>query len=105
MTVEDMISSDSHIIEPPELWERRIGGNVHAESWPVADSEMLAVETATMIVQVNGKVRDRLEVAADIEEEAATALALASENVQRHLDGNEPRKVIARPPKLVNVVA
>ncbi len=87
-----------------ELWERRVGGNVHAEPWPTADDALLRVETTTMVVQVNGKVRDRIEVAADIEEDEATVLALGSENVKRHLDGAEPRKVIAKPPKLVNIV-
>ena len=87
-----------------ELWEQRRGGHVHEQAWPVADPAKLAVETETMVVQVNGKVRDRLEVAADIDEAEAERLALASEKVQSHLDGAEPRKVIARPPKIVNVV-
>ena len=58
-----------------------------------------------MVVQVNGKVRDRIEVDAEIGEEEMRALALASERVQEVLDGREPRKVIAVPPKLVNLVA
>jgi leucyl-tRNA synthetase len=87
-----------------ELWERRHGDHVHAHAWPVADPGMLEVATVTMIVQVNGKVRDRLEVAPDIGADAAEALALASSKVQVHLDG-APRKVIVRPPSLVNVVA
>ena len=57
-----------------------------------------------MIVQVNGKVRDRIEVAAGIGEADAVAAALASEKVQADLDGGQPEKVIARPPKLVNLV-
>ena len=61
-------------------------------------------ETITIAVQVNGKLRDRLEVDAEITEEDAVALALASPKVQEHLGGQEPRKVVARPPKLVNVV-
>ncbi len=87
-----------------ELWEMRRGGNIHAEPWPAADEAKLVLETVTMVVQVNGKVRDRIEVAADIAEAEAEALALASERVQGYLDGGEPRRVIARPPKLVNVV-
>ncbi len=87
-----------------ELWEMRRGGNIHAEPWPTADEAKLVLETVTMVVQVNGKVRDRIEVAADIAEADAEALALASERVQQYLDGGEPRRVIARPPKLVNVV-
>ena len=87
-----------------ELWEMRRGGNIHAEPWPTADEAKLVLETVTMVVQVNGKVRDRIEVAADIAEAEAEALALASERVQQYLDGGDPRRVIARPPKLVNVV-
>ena len=87
-----------------ELWERRSGGHIHTESWPTADPAKLQVERVTLVVQVNGKVRDRLEVDAGIDESAAVQQALASERVQRHLDGGTPRRVIARPPKLVNLV-
>jgi leucyl-tRNA synthetase len=87
-----------------ELWERRRGGHVHEHPWPEADPAKLAVETVTMVVQVNGKVRDRIEVDAAIDEAAAESLALSSDKVQAHLDGGDPRKVIVRPPKLVNVV-
>jgi leucyl-tRNA synthetase len=88
-----------------ELWERRRGTHVHEQAWPQADPAMLVVETVTMVVQVNGKVRDRIEVDADVDAAGAEALALASEKVQAHLGGRPPRKVIARPPQLVNVVA
>ena len=87
-----------------ELWERRHGTHVHAQPWPVADAGLAAVETVTMVVQVNGKVRDRIDVDAGIGEDDAVAAALASTNVQAHLGGSEPKKVIARPPKLVNLV-
>jgi leucyl-tRNA synthetase len=88
-----------------ELWERRRGGHVHEQEWPVADPAKLVVDTVTMVVQVNGKVRDRLEVPAGVDAAEAEALALASEKVQSHLGGKPPRKVIARPPQLVNIVA
>ncbi len=81
-----------------ELWERRNGTHVHTQPWPVADADMTTVATATMIVQVNGKVRDRIDVDAAITEDDAVATALASEKVQAHLNGGEPKKVIARPP-------
>jgi leucyl-tRNA synthetase len=87
-----------------ELWQRRHGDHVHAQPWPVADAALAAVDSVTMVVQVNGKVRDRIEVDAGIGEDDAVATALASANVQAHLNGGEPKKVIARPPKLVNVV-
>ena len=60
--------------------------------------------TVTMVVQVNGKVRDRIDVDAGIGAEEMARLALASERIQAHLDGRQPKKVIARPPKLVNLV-
>jgi leucyl-tRNA synthetase len=87
-----------------ELWEARNGGHVHEQRWPEADPAKLVDDTVTMVVQVNGKVRDRIEVPADIDEAAAEALALASDRVAAHLDGGSPKKVIVRPPGLVNVV-
>ncbi|HWG73000.1 MAG TPA: leucine--tRNA ligase [Acidimicrobiales bacterium] len=89
-----------------ELWERRKGDDtrVHAQPWPVADPGLVRRESVTMVVQVNGKVRDRIEVDAGIGEDEAVALAMASPKVVRYLNG-EPRKVIARPPGLVNLVA
>ena len=87
-----------------ELWERRHGRHVHTERWPAADPAKLVADRVTLVVQVNGKVRDRLEVDAEIGESEAVEQALASERVRRHLDGGNPRRVIARPPKLVNLV-
>ncbi|MFI6385957.1 leucine--tRNA ligase [Nonomuraea sp. NPDC050547] len=87
-----------------EGWER-LGrtGSVALAGWPVADPALLVEESVTAVVQVAGKVRDRLEVAPDISESDLRALALASEKVRAHLSG-EPRKVIVRAPKLVNIV-
>jgi leucyl-tRNA synthetase len=65
---------------------------------------MLVEDSVTLVVQVNGKVRDRIEVAADSDEATCVAAALGSEKVRAHLGDGEPRKVIARPPKLVNIV-
>jgi leucyl-tRNA synthetase len=62
------------------------------------------VETETMVVQVNGKVKDRLTVLALIDEPEAIRLAVASPKVQEHLAGRPIKRVIARPPKLVNIV-
>ncbi|HZD64687.1 MAG TPA: leucine--tRNA ligase [Acidimicrobiales bacterium] len=87
-----------------ELWERRHGTEVHRQNWPVPDPQLARPATVTLVVQVNGKVRDRLEVAPSVGEEEAVSLALASPKVAEHLGGREPRRVIARPPKLVNVV-
>jgi leucyl-tRNA synthetase len=89
-----------------ELWERRHepGAHVHEQPWPSFDSELAKAETVTMIVQVNGKVRDRIEVEAAITEENMEKVALASARVQEHLGGRTPRNVIIVRPKLVNLV-
>ena len=87
-----------------ELWELRHGTHVHEQPWPEADPDLAALQTVTMIVQVNGKVRDRIDVDPGLDEEEAAALALASPKVQELLDGGQPKKVVARPPKLVNLV-
>jgi leucyl-tRNA synthetase len=89
-----------------ELWERRHPGeHVHEQRWPVADPALVAQETVTMVVQVNGKVRDRIEVDAGIDAAEMERRAVASAKVQAVLDGRKPRKVVSVPPKLVNVVA
>jgi leucyl-tRNA synthetase len=88
-----------------ELWERRHPGEqVHARPWPVADPALAAVESVTMVLQVNGKVKGRIDVAPDLDPAAAEALALADPAVVAALAGARPRQVIARPPKIVNVV-
>jgi leucyl-tRNA synthetase len=87
-----------------EAWEQRHGDHIHLRPWPVADPGLAAEESVTMVIQINGKVRDRMEVAPDITEAEAEQLALASPVVAAALDGSPPRRVIARPPKLVNVV-
>jgi leucyl-tRNA synthetase len=78
--------------------------HIHRTAWPQADPALLVQDTATLVVQVNGKVRDRIEVPADADEDACVAAALGSEKVLSHLSGGAPRKVVARPPKLVNLV-
>jgi len=78
-----------------ELWHRAgHDGSVHAQPWPVYDPATAAEEEITLVVQVNGKVRDRIQVPASIGEDDAKRLALESAAVQRHLDGQPPRKVI-----------
>ncbi len=89
-----------------ELWERRHPGepSIHLQRWPVYDPELVREETVTMVIQVNGKVRDRLEVDAAISEADAEAAALASARVTEALGGSSPKRVVSRPPRLVNVV-
>ena len=92
-----------HIAE--ELWARTGRPySVHQQSWPEFDAGLAAEETITLVVQVNGKLRAKMDVPADIAEDAAREAALADENVVRHLEGKEIRRVIYVPGRLVNVV-
>lgn len=92
-----------HITE--ELWsELGNEGSIHNADWPAYDESKLVEDTITIAVQVNGKVRDEFEVAADEPEEAVKEAALAREAVQKWLDGNEPKKVIYVQGRLVNIV-
>ena len=88
-----------------EMWEA-LGEapSVASSSWPTAEPDLLVTEAVTMVVQVQGKVRAKLEVPPQITEAEATALALADVNVQRALDGREVTKVITRLPKMVSIV-
>jgi leucyl-tRNA synthetase len=89
-----------------ELWERRhgAGARVHSEQWPEADPALLAEETVVLVVQVNGKLRDRVEVPASASEAEVVAVALASPKVASQLDGRKPARLVTRPPTLVNIV-
>ncbi len=91
-----------HIAE--ELWERLGGERLWEAPWPEADPAMLERDTVEVVLQVNGKLRDRLQVPASIGEDELVALARGSERVQAHLNGGEPRKTIVVPGKLVNFV-
>jgi leucyl-tRNA synthetase len=71
--------------------------------WPAADSTLLVDESVTAVVQVDGKVRDRLEVSPDITEDELERLARDLPGVLRALDGREMVNVIVRAPKLVNI--
>ena len=93
-----------HVAE--ELWVRQGGGfSIHQQSWPEFDEAAAVVDEITLVVQVNGKVRDRLTVPVDIDEELAREQALASEGAQRFLVDKTVRKVIVVPGRLVNIVA
>ncbi|MDE2919603.1 MAG: class I tRNA ligase family protein, partial [Chloroflexota bacterium] len=88
-----------------ELWER-IGHSesIHLQSWPAWDEALAADETFTLVVQVNGRVRDRIEAPVTTDEAAAQSLALASPRVQAHTNGLQVRKVIYREGRLINLV-
>ena len=79
--------------------------SVARAAWPVADPDLLAEDTVTCVVQVNGKVRDRLEVPPTISEADLRELALVAPGVIRTLDGQQVARVIVRAPKLVSIVA
>lgn len=88
-----------------ELWS--VLGNtdsVTTQSWPTYDESKLVEDVITLVVQVNGKVRAKLEVASDISEEDAKTASMSHENVQQWLDGKEPKKVIYVKGKLVSIV-
>ncbi|HEU4832612.1 MAG TPA: class I tRNA ligase family protein, partial [Actinomycetota bacterium] len=89
-----------------ELWREVLGNpsSVHTADWPAFDETLAREELVTLVIQVDGKVRDRIEVAADADEETCRELALASEKARRAIDGRELVQVIVREPRLVNLV-
>jgi leucyl-tRNA synthetase len=90
-----------HVAE--ELWERLGHSRLWEAPWPTSDESLLQRDTIELVLQVNGKVRDRIQVPAGLPEEELVARARASEKVQSFLNGKEPR-VIVVPDKLVNLV-
>lgn len=94
-----------HITE--ELWRGAIDANssVHEQSWPECDEEALKVDNVEIVLQVNGKVRGRLTVPAEVTKEELEKIAMADTNVQAHIGDATVRKVICVPGRLVNIVA
>jgi leucyl-tRNA synthetase len=92
-----------HIAE--ELWAR-LGKpySIHQQPWPELDKEATKEDEITLVVQINGKLRDKITVPVGISDEEAKAKALASETIQKFMDGKEPRKVIVVQGRLVNIV-
>jgi len=92
-----------HLAE--ELWrELGGGGYVVQQGWPAYDESLVLEEMVTLAVQVNGKLRGRIQVPADADKKAAEEAALGDEAVQRHLEGKTIRRVIVVPGRLVNFV-
>jgi leucyl-tRNA synthetase len=89
-----------------ELWREVLGHSesIHVSGWPSFDPELARDEQVTLVAQVDGKVRDKIEVPFDASEEQCKEAALSSPKVARALDGREVVRVIVRPPKLVNLV-
>ena len=92
-----------HVSE--EIWGLLGGEGLIANApWPVADESMLVQDTITLPIQINGKRRSEINVAADADKAAIEALAMADEAVQRALDGAAPKKLIVVPGRIVNIV-
>ncbi|WP_322798095.1 leucine--tRNA ligase [Thermoflexus sp.] len=92
-----------HLAE--ELWER-LGYpySVHQQPWPQWDEELAKADTITLVIQINGRVRDRVDVPASITEEEARRIALDRANVRRHLGDRQPQRIIYVPGRLINIV-
>jgi len=93
-----------HIAE--ELWTSQLRKpySIHQQQWPKVDEAAAKEDVIEIPVQVNGKLRDRIVVSAEAGEEEIKSAALASENIQKFLEGKEPKKVIVAQRRLVNVV-
>ena len=88
-----------------ELWSQLDQeGSVHTSQWPTWDDTLLVEDVITLAVQINGKVRAEITLASDTPKEAIEATAVAHERVQEFLGGNEPKRVIVVPGRLVNIV-
>ena len=95
--------SAPHITE--ELWTGTgLPYSIHNQSWPKWDPELAKEEALTLVIQINGKLRDKVEVPVTISESEAKELALGREKIVAYLDNKAPRKVIYVPGKLINIV-
>ena len=93
-----------HITE--ELWQKLKpgSGSVHRQPWPAFEEALASEDLITLVVQVNGKVRDRLEIPAGTSKEETEQTALAAPKIQSYLESKQIRKVIVVPDRLVNIV-
>ena len=92
-----------HLIE--ELWEKSGHKNsIFLETWPKYDPKLIEEQIITFIIQVNGRVRGKIEIEAGITEEKAKKLALSEEKIKEWVEGKEIKKIIFVPNKLINIV-
>ena len=111
MVIHEALSSAVLLLAPivphisQALYQTLTGEHLLDATWPVVDESALTRDEIDIVVQVNGKVRAKIAVAADADKDAVQELALAHENVQRFTEGVSIRKIIVVPGKLVNVVA
>jgi leucyl-tRNA synthetase len=89
-----------------ELWDQRHPNapSVHAQTWPVADAALTAHARVTMVVQINGKVKSRVDVSPEVTEDEAIAAALADATISTLLAGATVQRVVAVPPRLINII-
>jgi leucyl-tRNA synthetase len=98
-----MAPSTPYVAE--ELWERLgMPYSVHQQAWPTYESALARADEVEVVVQVNGKVRDRLMLPVDLAEAAAREHALSMPKIAEAVNGREPRKVIYVPGRLINIV-
>ena len=111
MVIHEALSSAVLLLAPivphisQALYQTLTGEHLLDATWPVVDESALTRDEIDIVVQVNGKVRAKIAVAADADKDAVQEIALAHENVQRFTEGVSIRKIIVVPGKLVNVVA
>ena len=88
-----------------EMWQR-LGKpySIHTQTWPEVDEDAAREDEITLIVQINGRLRDRITLPASVTEAEARNAALASEAVRKHLDERQPIQVIYVPGRLINIV-
>lgn len=92
-----------HIAE--EIWEKLGHENsIFLEKWPEYDPKLIKDEQISLVIQINGKVRDQIEVAAGVKEEEVKKLALAQDKIVKYIDGKNIRKIIFVPDRLINFV-
>ncbi len=98
-----------HLTE--ELWqeinqpkEMKLKNSIHSQKWPDYNPKLISKETIQLVIQINGKVRDKITVKTDISEKEAQELAKSQEKMQKWLEGKEIRKIIFIPKKLINIV-
>ena len=87
------------------LWQYlKFGENILEASWPQVDSNALKTNRIELVIQVNGKLRDKMIVPANADPKEIEQAALKQDNVQRHIEGKQIRKIIVVRGKLVNIV-
>jgi len=88
-----------------EIWRNHFKkSSIHKESWPRYSKRLVKEKAIILILQINGKVRDRIEVESGISEKGAKKLALSSEKIQKWIKGKEIKRIVFVPEKLINIV-